>query len=602
MNALRERQGQREGRPQGKPATMADYVPSGPILAADIGSVHTRAVLLDVVDGKYRLISRAQALSTEAPPVGDVTVGLRRALQQLGAQSGRQFFDYGGNYLIGDMRNRAAERLVATASGGAPMKVVLVGLMGDVSIRSGQRALASTYAELVDTLSVVDVRTKDEQLNAILRGAPDLIFIVGGTDGGATEPMLDLLRTVHLAALLAAGRKPAVLYSGNEELAPTVREMFADEGNSLYITQNVRPTLLGEQLDPVQLELGLLYGDYRSAGRGDFREIQRLSKMGVMPTAQSFGNIVRYLGELPGPGLGVMCIDVGASTVTVTANVRHELHVTIRPDLGLGSSAVAGVQSVGVDAIQRWLSFKASEGEIYDYAWNKTLRPSGIPQTPRDLELEYAIAREMIRSAVASSRQGWNLQGRPGLLPNIQRIIGAGSVLAELINPGISALLMLDALQPVGVTEFQLDPYGLIPALGTAAYADPLAAVQVLELGGLTDLATTVSPSGRPRSGTAMHVSVKYGSGRVIEADIPGGTLRAVPLAAGQKAQVTIRLGRGLSLNGRRRVTLNVSGSAAGLIFDARGRPLELPREPEKRAARLPAWYAAVQGRGEGQG
>ena len=576
---------------------VTGLVPIGPILAADIGSVHTRVVLFDAVDGQYRLITRAQALSTAMPPVGDVSVGLRRALEQMTAQIGRHFVDDEGEFLIGERRNAAANVFLATASGGQPMRVVMVGLMDDVSLASGQRALASTYAELVDTLSLADVRTTEEQLNAILRHDPDLIFIVGGTDGGATEPMRELLQTVRLAVLLETGRKPAVLYAGNQALVPIVREMFTGEGISLYITENVRPSLDREEYDPVQMELGLIYGHYRSAGRGGFEEVQRMSKTGVLPTAQSYGNVIRYLGELPGPGLGVMCIDVGSSTVTVTASIRKALHVTIRPDLGMGHSAVTSVGAVGAKAIQRWLSFNATESEIMDYAWNKTLAPSTVPQTARDLEFEYAIAREVIRSAVATSRAGWGVPTRddPEVLSGVQRIIGAGSILAEPINPGIGALLMLDALQPVGVTELKLDPYGAITALGSIAYVDPVATVQVLELGGLVDLCTAFSPRGRPGTGNAMEVRIKFATGRTFETAIPAGTLRAIPLAAGQKAQVTVRMGRGLSLEGRKRVTLNVEGSAAGLIFDGRGRPLQLPRDTERRAALLPKWYAAVQ-------
>ena len=46
------------------------------ILAADFGSVNTRIVLFDVVDGRYRLVSRAQTLTTADAPVGPVRFGV----------------------------------------------------------------------------------------------------------------------------------------------------------------------------------------------------------------------------------------------------------------------------------------------------------------------------------------------------------------------------------------------------------------------------------------------------------------------------------------------------------------------------------------------
>lgn len=39
------------------------------ILSADFGSVNTRVVLFDVVDGQYRLLSRAQTLTTASLPI-----------------------------------------------------------------------------------------------------------------------------------------------------------------------------------------------------------------------------------------------------------------------------------------------------------------------------------------------------------------------------------------------------------------------------------------------------------------------------------------------------------------------------------------------------
>jgi hypothetical protein len=475
------------------------------------------------------------------------------------------------------------------------MKVVLVGLMPDVSIASARRALASTYVEVTDTLSLADIRSTEAQINAILRNRPDLIFIVGGTDYGATEAVLSLLKTVRLAGLLAREQQPVVLYAGNEALKLTVEEMLGNEV-PLYTAANVRPTLSDEVLTGAEFELGLAYGAYKSASVGGFAELQKASPLGVLPTAQTYSNIVRYLGELPGAGLGVICVDVGSSTVTICASIRKQASISIRSDLGLGHSAVTGVKAVGARNVQRWLTFNASEADIMDYAWNKTLKPSSVPQTSQDLEIEYAMTRELIRHAVAGARTAWRGIPRGELLPAMRPIIGAGSVLAQAIDPGIGALLMLDSLQPVGVSELWLDPYGVIPALGAVAYVEPVAVVQVLESGGLLHLGTAICPLGKASGGsTAMDIAIKYADGRTAQRTVRGGSLQLIDLPTGQKAQVTIKLGRGLTLNGRRRLTLNLEGGAAGLIFDGRGRPIHVPKDIGRRSELLPKWYSAVR-------
>ncbi len=58
---------------------MADDINS--ILVADIGSVHTRLVLIDMVEGQYRLIASSRARTTAEPPLNNVSLGLDHAAQ-----------------------------------------------------------------------------------------------------------------------------------------------------------------------------------------------------------------------------------------------------------------------------------------------------------------------------------------------------------------------------------------------------------------------------------------------------------------------------------------------------------------------------------------
>jgi hypothetical protein len=95
-----------------------------------------------------------------------------------------------------------------------------------------------------------------------------------------------------------------------------------------------------------------------------------------------------------------------------------------------------------------------------------------------------------------------------------------------------------------------------------------------------------------------MDITIKYADGRRAQRTVRGGTLQLIDLPTGQKAQVTIKLGRGLTLNGRRRVTLNAEGGAAGLILDARGRPIHVPKDISRRSELLPKWYSAVRSGG----
>src|SRR5262245_784871 len=154
------------------------------ILAVDFGSVYTRAVLIDLVDGIYQLVARSQTRTTDGFPTGDITVGLDRVLREISDATGRTFTDPEGKILSPEQEDRSGVDLfTVTASSGRPLRAVIVGLMPDLSINSAIRA-AETYVDIAATIHLADGRDEQERLNAIFLSAPDIILMVGGTEKG----------------------------------------------------------------------------------------------------------------------------------------------------------------------------------------------------------------------------------------------------------------------------------------------------------------------------------------------------------------------------------------------------------------------------------
>jgi hypothetical protein len=71
-----------------------------------------------------------------------------------------------------------------------------------------------------------------------------------------------------------------------------------------------------------------------------------------------------------------------------------------------------------------------------------------------------------------------------------------------------------------------------------------------------------------------------------------------VPLLPGQKAMIEVRPASGVELPHAKRGVFKaeVAGGALGLIIDARGRPIGLPSDPEKRRTKVQEWYWDVGG------
>ena len=216
------------------------------------------------------------------------------------------------------------------------------------------------------------------------------------------------------------------------------------------------------------------------------------------------------------------------------------------------------------------------------------------------------MTREVIRATLEIARPGWEpgaAQPYPHLLPLCDTIVVSGGTLAHAPRPGQIALIALDALEPIGVSTLVLDPYGMAPALGNVATVKPLAAVETLDSGALVNLATVVTPiAGHARRGDViLKIKVTYDDGSALDIEVEYGNLEVLPLPPGQQAELELRPTRrfgfdvglgGPGKSGKRRV----SGGLAGLIIDARGRPLRLSRKPERRQNQMRQWLWDVGG------
>ncbi len=569
---------------------------SGAILAVDIGSVHTRAILLDMVDGMYRFVARGEAPTTAGYPWNNALVGVQHVIRQITEATGRVLLDESGTLIIPEENAfSGVGGFVATSSGGKPIRAVLFGLMPDVSLISGRRAAASAYISLIDTFHLGDPRTPEQQIDALLKADADLVLIVGGTDGGAVASMRKQIGTIALAfSLMDSTARPTVLYAGNRDLAGEVEDKGDEVGMRVLIADNVRPTLDTEHLDDAQAQLASLFHQQKSRNTPGINEVGSWTEDGVFPTAHGFSRFIHALGVLRGQS--VLGVDLGSGSTSVAAYLSEERYLNVFGYLGMGHAANQALNHIRPENLIRWLTFTPERPEvIVDYVWNKSLYPHVIPSSPQELEIEYALARELTRHAVLSARQSWRNARQQGLLPHFDTIVLSGSTLTCTPSMDWSALLALDALLPVGISRVLLDPWGIATALGMIAPHSPQAFVQTLETGAFIDLGTVISISGRARrSEIVLRGSLRSEDtvkGEPFE--VRCGTITTIPLAYGQQAELTLQPRRG-EIEGMSRRRFNVTGGELGLIIDARGRPWRFPRDDEERRSLMREWQQAI--------
>lgn len=583
---------------------MTSLIDAESLLAVDVGSVTTRAALFDVVDGRYRFIASGMAPTTAGAPYHNVSEGVRLALDHLQEVTGRTFIGADEQLIMptaGD--GSGVDSFAAAISVGEPLQVVVVGLLEDISLESARRLAATTYARIVQTFSLNDHWKTDARLNAIVRLRPDLIIAAGGTQDGASQSVIKLLESVGLASYLQPQRQRLeVLFAGNQAIQPALRSTFESTMN-LHFAPNVRPSLDQEQLDAPQAELAQTYTRLRSQQVPGVAELNTWAGGGVVPGATAFSRVIRFLSKELTTQKGVLGVNLGASAAVVAAAFDGDLSLSVFPQFGLGSHLVDMLDQVPVKEIMRWLPFDLSEDALKDYIHNKALYPASLPATPDEMFIEQALARQAIYSASRLAARGFPPKVTPageGLLPWFEAIVASGSAIAQAPNLAQAALMILDALQPCGVTTLVLDQNQIAPALGAAAAVNPLLVVQVLESNAFLHLGTVIAPVGHARPGSPiLRLKMTYQSGHEASLEVKQGTLEVVPLPAGQTARLQLqplhRYDVGMGAAGRGG-GLKVLGGALGVIIDARGRPMNLPEDRNRRKELYRKWLWTLGG------
>ncbi|MEA2574738.1 MAG: hypothetical protein QOH93_2036 [Chloroflexia bacterium] len=612
----------------------------GAVLAVDIGSLYTRAALFDVVGDEYRFIARASAVTTSEAPYNDVTAGVYNAISDLEGVIGRKLTD-GTRLLMPQRRDgNGIDLFIATSSAAPALRLVVAAVSTDISASSAMQAAMSTYTSIVSRVTLDEglhqlpnedeavlnsaaIAWSQEQTDKLLALPPDVVLLSGGVDGGPVSPLVRLAKVVAVTAREQSSRAelaarkgqvapgmPLLIFAGNQEALQGITEALVPIAE-MQSVPNVRPDLRTELPGPAAAAIAGIYTERRVPQIPGYHVLSRWVEGPIVPTADCERLIAQYLHRQY--GRETLVVDVGAtSTGLFLANSQAD-HAAVMGDMGLAYGLSNLLATRGAANVLRWLPFEMSEDELWEWALNKVARPLTLPQTPRDLMIEHALAREALVHG-AQALQSYN-GGRP---PRYDLLVGTGGLLAHTPRPGQAALLLLDALQPaaveLGSVELALDTTLLIPPVGNLARHQGAAAAYIFDRDCLVWLGTAIvvhnawrqeangkSPAAVPGSTVAVNVTVERQQGGTENVEVPYGTIRIVPLRPGQRAALTVKPGAGFRVGSgepgkalKTQPGQEVKGGLVGLVIDARGRPLDLPEDGTVRRTLIRGWLTAM--------
>src|SRR5690606_10165636 len=127
------------------------------------------------------------------------------------------------------------ERVLLCSSAGGGLRLAVVGYERQVTAEAGQRVGLSAGAKVVH-IATGPMRTADAA--ALRADRPDVVLLVGGTDGGNAEVL------VHNARRLATSRLGApIVVAGNQAARDDVIAELERTGRSWVLADNVLPRI-----------------------------------------------------------------------------------------------------------------------------------------------------------------------------------------------------------------------------------------------------------------------------------------------------------------------------------------------------------------------
>ena len=548
------------------------------IVIVDVGSTTTKALLFGVRDGCWRYQERGESATTVEAPEADVMIGVLRSIRLLEDRSGLtlisgEYPDYSVN----------CSYFLATSSAGGGLQMVVCGNAKKITGESARRAALGGGAVLLEVFTPDDGYHHFHRLERLRSLRPDMILLSGGVEGAQNISFLiemcDFIRTARPKSKFDSDTKLPIIFAGASGAIPTVIDLLETDFH-LRIVDNLRPSFERENLGPTREAIHNLFVEHVMSNAPGYDSLSAIVSRPILPTPSSVGEILeRYAKRI---NSDILCLDIGGATTDVYSVANGRFVRSVSANYGMSYSIGNVVADAGIDRIRCWLSDDITSAQIMESIGAKQLHPVTLPTTKNDLLIEQAVAREALRmsfedhlelATIQSSRSSFEsdlfVTHDKLRIEQFDIVIGSGGVLSNAPERKQAAVMLLDAVKPVGMTRLFVDSVFMLPHLGAYSIVDEEAALSVLELDCLIPLGTVLSPVGRVAHGqVGLQVSGFSSQGNTVIAEAKGGELIFVPLPSDEYADIELRCRNGVRWHGGSNI--RVYGGECGLMLDLR--------------------------------
>ncbi|GGM97242.1 hypothetical protein GCM10009721_25230 [Terrabacter tumescens] len=383
------------------------------ILAVDFGSTFTKGALIGD-DGA--VLGTASTPTTGTQGRGDILDGYRTLRSAL------------------EVPDDAVVRACSSAGGG--LRLAVVGYERTVTAQAGHRVGLSAGAKVVH-VAAGELTTAD--VAAVRAARPDLVLLVGGTDGGNRNVLL------HNAARLAKGaigghgaHAVPIVVAGNVDARDEAAALLATTGRPTVLADNVLPQIGVIAPESARAAIREAFLRHVIGGKGLSRDPAFAAMVEAATPDVVLGGVEVLASVTDGD---VVVVDVGGATTDVYSCLTPE-----GEDAVLRKDVVAPLwhaRTVEGDLGMRWNAehvLEAAESEhllasvpdpdaLRAYAARVHERPGSLPvdelERSHDLELARLAALVAVRRHARPAQP--TESARP--LANVVALVGSGGVL-----------------------------------------------------------------------------------------------------------------------------------------------------------------------------
>lgn len=356
-----------------------------PVLLMDFGSTYTKVTAVDL--DEQVLLGTASSYTTVQTDIGE---GLSNALENLEKMTGK--LEY-------------AERYACSSAAGG-LRMVTSGLVPDLTAEAAKQASLGAGAKVIKVYSF-EMTKRD--VADIISIRPDMILLVGGTDGGNKECII-----ANAKALSKVDPICPIVIAGNRNCADDCEEILANW--ETHVCDNVMPKFNELNIEPAQHEIREIFLRRIIQAKGLSKASELISGI-MMPTPAAMLEAMKLLAEgtKNEPGIGeLVSVDLGGATtdvysiadgmpsgsnVIVKGLAEPYAKRTVEGDIGMRYSIWGIVEAGGIDRVSELSGIEPERAkEMIQYLSENT---DTLPSTKEWEDLDFALASLAVETAVA---------------------------------------------------------------------------------------------------------------------------------------------------------------------------------------------------------